>query len=271
MSELIVQQDTAVLLDQWRAAERNGVEFPVPFDMAWPMAGYSRKSTAKRDGLRGLKEGKYYRSKKCNVPSGNASGSTQKEFIDLSLDGFKHLCLMAETKEGEAIRQYFIEAEKAVGQSQKIIPIQSDEVRILELQSEILQRKKELVRQADTMITLYGVELGLTLLGHAGQIVEVEKLVTEVVNPQTMNSDRILTAEQLKRAVKQKTGQNLKSMKYFVDRLVALGKHDLLLPVTRHNTSMYVDADRLDEALSAVYGGSKQKLIAPVSNAMAVR
>jgi hypothetical protein len=87
-----------------------------------------------------------------------------------------------------------------------------------------------------------------------------------VVNPQTGNSDRIVTSDQLKKAVKQKSGQNLKTMKQFVDRLVAAGRDDLLVPVTRNSINMYVDADRLDEAMAVVYGGAKQRLISPVAD-----
>jgi hypothetical protein len=136
---------------------------------------------------------------------------------------------------------------------------QSEALRLMEL-------KHNLARQADTMITIYGVELGLTLLGHAGQTVEVEKLVTEVVSPQTNNTDRIETAEQLKRVVKQKTGQNLKSAKQFAEALMKAGRDDLLIPVTRNQTGLYPDADRIDEALAVVYGGSRQRLITPVAS-----
>jgi phage regulator Rha-like protein len=147
-----------------------------------------------------------------------------------------------------------------------VIPAQSERIRELELTARIMELEHQTLRQKDTMITLYGTELGLTLIGHSGQIVEVEKLVTEIVNPQTNNTDRILTADQLKKVVKQKTGQNLKTNKQFVDALAKAGRDDLLIPVTRNATGLYVDADRIDEALSVVYGGTKQRLIAPVAD-----
>jgi len=44
----IVPQDLTVLVDKWLEKERNGVKFPVDFDVAWKIAGYSRKDSAKR-------------------------------------------------------------------------------------------------------------------------------------------------------------------------------------------------------------------------------
>jgi hypothetical protein len=146
-------------------------------------------------------------------------------------------------------------------QAETVIPQQNDRLKELELQVKIMEMEHRNLRQRDTMVQLHGVELGLTLIGHGGQVIQVEKTVTEVVNPQTGRSDRILTADQLKRAVKEKSGQNLKTMKSFTDKILAVGRDDLLLPVERSNTSFYVDADKLDEALALVYGGAKQRVI----------
>jgi phage regulator Rha-like protein len=147
-----------------------------------------------------------------------------------------------------------------------VIPAQSEKIRELELTVRAMELEHQTLRLKDTLIALYGTELGLTLMGHSGQVMEVEKLVTEVVNPQTNNTDRILTAPQLKRVVKQKTGQNLKTNTQFVEALAKAGRDDLLIPVTRSATGLYVDADRIDEALSVVYGGTKQRLITPVAD-----
>jgi phage regulator Rha-like protein len=163
----------------------------------------------------------------------------------------------------QALVVAFDKAKEAI-KSNAFAKPDSEALRTLELQDSILARKERLARQADTMITIYGTELGLTLLGHSGQTVEVEKLVTEVVNPATNNADRILTADQLKKVVKQKTGQNLKTAKQFADALVKAGRDDLLLAVTRNQTGLYPDADRIDEALEVVYGSSRQRLISPV-------
>lgn len=48
MSSTIIKQNVQQLVDQWLEAERDGNPFPVPFDLAWQIAGYSRKDSAKR-------------------------------------------------------------------------------------------------------------------------------------------------------------------------------------------------------------------------------
>jgi hypothetical protein len=63
MSESIVRQDINGLLDSWIEAERNGVQFPVPFDLAYPMAGYTRKDSAKRYLPKSAQGGLYHVSR----------------------------------------------------------------------------------------------------------------------------------------------------------------------------------------------------------------
>ena len=132
-----ISSDVTVLLDQWAEAERNGAQFPVPFETAWAIAGYGRKSTAKRDGLGGLKSGKHFCTEKCKKPSSNASGFSSFEKITLSLDAFKHLCLMAKTEEGEAIRDYFIESEKKWRLVQQVAPQVASEIEMMHLKIEL--------------------------------------------------------------------------------------------------------------------------------------
>lgn len=139
-------------------------------------------------------------------------------------------------------------------EAEVIIPAQNETLEILRLENENLRLKSSLV-------SLHGTELALLLMGHGDRIVETETVVTEVVEPVTGYSAKILTADQLKRAVKKRTGQNLKSMKQFTDAVRACGRDDLLVPVTRHTTNEYVMPDRLDEALVVVYGQGRQFLL----------
>lgn len=108
----IVQQSISSLLDAWIASEQKGEQFPVPFDVAWGIAGYSTKANAKRCIVRALKKDKQYSSSVMK----KALAGRSSELINLSIDGFKHFCLMAETEEGDNIRQYFIQAEKELRQ-----------------------------------------------------------------------------------------------------------------------------------------------------------
>lgn len=110
----IVQQSISSLLDAWIASEQKGERFPVPFDIAWGLAGYSTKASAKR-ALKDV-EASHVSTQMLNKPSSNASGVTQFESITLSIDGLKDFCLLAKTEEGRNIRKYFVQAEKELRQ-----------------------------------------------------------------------------------------------------------------------------------------------------------
>lgn len=135
-----------------------------------------------------------------------------------------------------------------------VIPAQNDRIRELELELKI--------REIDnTMVTLHGRETVLALRGYRDQVVETKIVVTEIVNPVTGCSAEILSAEQLKQVVRQRTGQKLPSLKWFVERLRAEGRDDLLVPVTRSQTTEYLSPIWIDEALDVVYGRDRQRLI----------
>jgi hypothetical protein len=135
------------------------------------------------------------------------------------------------------------------------------QIEILKLQNENLNATLQLRHLDNNMLTMHGAELVLTLRGKADQLVRVEQTVTEVVNPKTQSSKRILTAEQLKKIVKQNTGQTIPSMKWFTDKLREKGRDDLLAPVTRHQISEYVTPETLAEAISLVFGENRQLLL----------
>ena len=139
-------------------------------------------------------------------------------------------------------------------EAELILPAQSDRIRELELENENIKLKANLV-------ALHGEDLALLLMGHKDRVIETKISVTEVLDPISGHSAEILTADQLKKAVKKKTGQNLRSLKWFAEKLRSLGRDDLLIPVTRHTTSEYPVPDRLEEALDVVYGKERQRLV----------
>lgn len=164
-----------------------------------------------------------------------------------------------------AAQSYFAvktrEAEVVIPAQNTALAEMDKQIEILKLQNENLNATLELRRLDNTMLTMHGAELVLTLRGKSDQIVRVEQTVTEVVNPKTQTSDRILTAEQLKKIIKQNTGQTIPSMKWFTDKLREKGRDDLLVPVTRNATSEYVTPETLAEAISAVFGDNRQMLL----------
>jgi hypothetical protein len=131
------------LIEQWYQQEQDGVQFPVPFDIAWQIAGYSRKDSAKRRLPKRLQD------KLFHIDVENTAGRP-KEVITLTCDGLKHLGMMADTEDGDLIRQYFIECEKKWKLVQKHHPNIAEDIEIL--------RMKEHQAIIDKQIELAAIE-----------------------------------------------------------------------------------------------------------------
>ena len=175
------------------------------------------------------------------------------------------LCCDGRKLEVASAKKYFAVKTR---EAEVIIPAQSQamaemdkQIEILKLQNENLNATLQLRHLDNNMLTMHGAELVLTLRGKADQLVRVETVVTEVVNPKTGNTDRILTADQLKQIIMQNTGQKIPSMKWFTDKIKEKNREDLLMPVTRHQTSEYVIPEAIAEAISLVFGENRQMIL----------
>ena len=258
MSEAIVSYDVRSLIDQWMEAERNGEQFPVPFHDFWDIAGHNKKQDAV-SLLESLltKDSDYLRS---TVNNGKRGRPSYTYFV--TCDGLKHWALASQTEAGRNIRQYFIEAEKKWQMVKSVAPEFAQQIELAKIQYE-LEREKNRGKELDnTMLQLHGDRVVLALRGYRDQIIEKETIVTEVVEADTGKSTKILSADQLKKAVLERTGQKLKSMKSFTDAIRESGRDDLLVPVKRAApVSEYISPDKLDEALNIVYGKNRQTLL----------
>jgi hypothetical protein len=144
------------------------------------------------------------------------------------------------------------QVDQHVTEADKLIELERLRLRVRELDNAALEtHSSALVMHGSAWLALQGVAVDLTVTIQA----------TEVVEPATGRSTQILSADQLKRAVKERTGQNLKTMSEFTSAIKAAGRDDLLIPVTRHNTSEYVIPDKLDKAIAIVYKPKQQRLI----------
>jgi hypothetical protein len=144
-----------------------------------------------------------------------------------------------------------------------VIPAQNNRIRELELENRNLELRAGMVSVASTLVALHGEALGLTIAGlNVGQIIETKIPVTEVLNPVTGNCDEFLSADQLSKEVARRSGQKIKNAE-FIRKLKSANRDDLILPVTRNATAEYVRAEDLDEAISIVFGNSRQTLLQP--------
>jgi hypothetical protein len=159
--------------------------------------------------------------------------------------------------------------DKAKSIIKTVIPAQNDRIRELELENENLKLKTNLVNITDTLVTMHGEALGLTIAGlNVGQIIEVKIPTTEVLNPVTGGSVEFLDAKQLATEVQRRSGQKVKSNADFVRKVKAANRDDLIVPVTRNATCEYVKPENLDEAIELVYGRCKQQLLTPTQSAI---
>lgn len=83
MTNLQYSPDLKTLIEQWMQQEMQGIQFPVDFDIAWKIAGYSRKDAAKRK-LAKLAEGTDFRRSLEMVPrpQGGGKSAEKMERID---------------------------------------------------------------------------------------------------------------------------------------------------------------------------------------------
>jgi hypothetical protein len=142
--------DEQKLIEQWVKKEMNGEQFPVDFDLAWQIAGYSTKANAKAKGLNKLEKDTDFSS----LGMKSSNGGRSSEVIGMTCDAFKHFCLMAKTSQGREIRQYFIECEKKWKLVQQVNPQFSQEIEILKLRSEIAKNEAIKAKAEESTMTL---------------------------------------------------------------------------------------------------------------------
>ncbi len=176
--------------------------------------------------------------------------------------------LMTMSRNTKQVIQCKIDLVKAFSAAKQIIktviPAQNEHIRLLELENENLNLRSHMVDKTNNMVIMHGEALGLTIAGlNVGQIIETKIPTTEVLNPVTGSTSEFLSADQLAKEVKRRTGQNIKNAE-FIRKLKSANRDDLILPVSRTATSEYVKPEDLGEAIEIVFGSGKQGLLKPV-------
>jgi len=93
--------------------------FPMDFDDAWQLLGYSTKASAKRKLLKHFEQGFDYVRFNQKVESDNHSSFSPQELATLALvdkimltaNCFKSMGMMAGTEQGKEVRNYFLRCE----------------------------------------------------------------------------------------------------------------------------------------------------------------
>jgi hypothetical protein len=197
--------------------------------------------------------------------------STTKPLLDYKLTRLAcyHIALACDSRGNDSVKSakhYFVVKTR---QAEVVIPAQNDRLRELELENENLKLKSGLIDKTSTLVAMYGEELGLTIAGlNVGQIIEVKIPTTETLNPVTGHCQEYLDAKQLAVEVARRSGQKVKNAD-FIRKLKAANRDDLIIPITRNSTCEYVKPENLDEAISVVYGNSRQQLLVPQNTSIA--
>jgi hypothetical protein len=189
----------------------------------------------------------------------STKGLTGEDF-ELSRFACYHVALCGDNRKLEikAAKQYFV---VKIREAEELVPRLSEQLQILKLENENLQRKERLINLTNTLVGMHGSSLGLAIAGvNVGQTVETKIPVTEVLNPVTGDTQEFLDAKQLASEVQRRTGQKISNAE-FIRKVRAANRDDLIVPVTRNATCEYIHPDSLNEAIDIVYGRVRQKLI----------
>lgn len=115
--------------------------FPIDFDNAWRWVGYSKKENAKRK----LENSQLQAGIDFSSELSKSTGGRPAEKIYLSTDALKHFAMMANTKKGHEVRQYMIEAEKALRAIVSSVPRSLPEA--LRAYASEVEKREEVERQ----------------------------------------------------------------------------------------------------------------------------
>ncbi|MDJ0579064.1 hypothetical protein [Crocosphaera sp.] len=150
MTNIQNNNSTKNLVESWFKAEKEGVQFPVPFDTAWKIAGYSKKANAKR------RLSKFVRGKDFCSQMSKSSGGRQSEVFYFSCNAFTHFCLLAETQEGRQIRDYYIECQQKWQLVQQHHPSIAEDIETLRAkEQQAILEKQITLRRLDAEVAKY--------------------------------------------------------------------------------------------------------------------
>ena len=249
-------EDYSKIVDRWVRAENDGVEFPVEFDLAWKIAGYSNKANAKRK-LNRLKDGRDFSSEMRK----NGQRGRSEEYVTMTCDALKHFLLLAETEQGELIRDYFIESEKKWRLTQEHHPEVAIDVEGLRLDQliQLEQLRYDNTRLTMDLATIHGKEFALAAIGRGDQIVEVERPIIEVLDKSCGDKRRGMTAVQLNTYLKQKTGNGFKSGAALVRALEKVAP-ELVDLIQRPINQEFIHEDNIEAAFKILSRGEQKQL-----------
>jgi hypothetical protein len=143
MPELSVAKNIAELIEEWKQAELNGVQFPVPLHEHWGIAGHSTKQKAFALLESRLEAGFDYLTTTVNRSDGKAGRKAKALFLTVA--ALERFCLAAHTEQGDAVRELYRQAKSKWDIVQKIAPEAAAEAELMHLKIELakIEAQKE--------------------------------------------------------------------------------------------------------------------------------
>lgn len=142
-----------------------------------------------------------------------------------------------------------------------VIPAQSERLRELELEIQVLKMKTTWASTQDNRIALHGISTALMLEGKAGSVVTVDRPTIEILDAATGVNFSGQTTKQLADHVNRNGGRSFKSGAELERELTKLGRADLIDTVPRKTLQSFVSRENLDEAYRVLVNGRQQQLI----------
>ncbi len=246
-------------------------QFPVDFDAAWKWIGYSTKQKAKNKLTNNFDIGFDYTITPMvkRVEGNKGGGSVRFESINLTLDCFKSLGMMAGTGQGKEVRRYFLECERIAKKAVEVIPAQAQEIERLKLELQVAQAQQSnaqsqerLIQVSSAIVTMHGAGMLGLIMGKPEAIVESPPIVLEkniLVNEAGKPVKTYLGLSKTKLA--KRYGMN--KPQDLVNWLQSMGKDHLIQPGVTAAPCQYVPFEYLLELdrLWATRQGYRQRLI----------
>lgn len=246
-------------------------QFPVDFDAAWKWIGYSTKQKAKNKLINNFDiEFDYTLTQTVKRVEGNrGGGSVRFESINLTLDCFKSLGMMAGTGQGKEVRRYFLECERIAKKAVEVIPAQSAKIRELELELELAraqqsnaQSQERLMQVSSAIVTMHGAGMLGLILGKPEAIVQSPPIVIEKNILVNQAGKPLKTYEGLSKTKLAKR-YGLKKPQDLVNWLHSMGKENLIQPGITTAPCQFVPFEYVPELdrLWAARQGERQFLL----------
>jgi hypothetical protein len=141
------------------------------------------------------------------------------------------------------------------------VQLESENIQGLQLSNDLLDKKIELLKLQQSMLTMHGAPIVLALAGKEDQIVEVEKPTIEVIDNRYNVSFKGQTTAQLASYSNKMFGTKFKNGADLVKFLKAHGIDNVIAKTLRTVTQDYIPEDFEKQVLQAIKNNTNRQIL----------